>query len=61
MKKKKERLDEIHKIRSENYEETKNMSPKEYIEHINKNASKLSHLIKKLEAYHMGRNKRKAG
>ena len=59
--KKKERLDELHKIRSKNYEETKNMSPKEYIDHINKNANKLSPLVKKLEAYHASRNKRKAG
>ena len=49
---KKDRLDEIHKIRSKNYEETKNMSSKEYINHINKNASKLSPLMKKLETYH---------
>ncbi|OGI07610.1 MAG: hypothetical protein A3I68_00395 [Candidatus Melainabacteria bacterium RIFCSPLOWO2_02_FULL_35_15] len=58
--KKKEKLDELHKIRSKNYEETKNMSPKEYINHINKNASKLSSLVKKLETYHANRNKRKA-
>ncbi len=59
--KKKDRLDEIHKIRSKNYEETKNMSPKEYINHIDKNASKLSVLMKKLESYHLSRNKKKAG
>ena len=59
--KKKEKIDELHKIRSKNYEETKNMSSKEYINHINKNASKLSSLVKKLEIYHASRNKRKAG
>ena len=59
--KKKENLDELHKIRSKNYEETKNMSPQEYINHINKNASKLNILMKNLETYHASRNKRKAG
>ena len=58
---KKEKLDDIHKIRSKNYEETKDMSSKEYINHINKNASKLSNLIKKLETYHIDHNKKKAG
>ncbi|GEM_PF-5320273 len=63
--KSKDRLDDIHKIRSENYEKTKNMSPSEYINYINKNASKLSTLIKKLETAHIftgsrGNNK-KAG
>lgn len=37
------------------------MSPREYINHINENASKLSPLIKKLETYHASRNKKKAG
>ena len=58
---KKEKLDDIHKIRSRNYEETKDMSPKEYINHINKNASKLNNLMKKLETYHLDQNKKKAG
>ena len=57
---KKEKLDDIHKIRSKNYDETKNMSPKEYINHINKNTSKLSLLVKKLEIYHLKQQKRKA-
>ena len=59
--KKKDSLDEIHKIRSKNYEETKNMSSKEYINHINKNAGKLSALMKKLETYHTNHSKKKAG
>ena len=59
--KKKDSLDEIHKIRSKNYEETKNMSSKEYINHINNNAGKLSALMKKLETYHTSHNKKKAG
>ena len=46
--KKQEQLDELHKIREQNYKETKNMTPKQYINHINKNANKLKRLIKKL-------------
>lgn len=47
--KKQEQLDELHKIREKNYKETRNMSPKEYINHINKNANKLANVIKKLK------------
>ena len=47
--KKQEKSDELHKIREQNYKETKNMTPKQYINHINKNANKLRGLIKKLQ------------
>ena len=59
--KKREQLDELHKIREQNYKETKNMSPKEYIAHINKNASKLTSLIKKLQVIKPQVKSKKAG
>jgi hypothetical protein len=40
MKYKDKTIEEIHKIREENYNTTKSMSPKEYIEKVNKSAEK---------------------
>ena len=42
-------LQELHAIREQNYKETKNMSPPEYISHIRKKASKVSKNLKKLK------------
>ncbi len=41
-------LQELHAIREQNYKETKNMSPSEYISYIRKKASKVSKSLKKL-------------
>ena len=38
MNNKKDPLDWLYKVREQNYERTKNMSPKEYIEYIKKRA-----------------------
>jgi len=40
-KKRKEKLDWIHKVRENNYKVSKNMSSKEYIEYIEKQATKV--------------------
>ena len=58
--KKQEKLDELHKIREQNYKETKNMTPKQYINHINKNANKLIGLIKKLQVINSPNLRRKS-
>ena len=42
-------LQELHTIREQNYKETKNMSPSEYIGHIRKKANKVSKNLKKLK------------
>ena len=55
MKQKKKNIDplqELHAIREQNYKETKNMSPSEYISHIRKKASKVSKSLKKLKVIH---------
>jgi len=47
-------LEEIHKIREENYNDTKNMSSKEYAEKINQSACEAAKLygfkIKQIES-----------
>jgi len=42
-------LKELHSIREQNYKETKNMSPSEYICHIRKKAGKVAKKLKDLK------------
>ncbi len=40
MKYKDKTMEEIHRIREENFQATKSMSPKEYVKKVNENAEK---------------------
>lgn len=42
---KKDPLDWLYKVRERNYEKTKNMSPKEYIEYTKKRAEGVKRLV----------------